>query len=247
MAQIWTSACTAVKARERRWGPLGLIPTEPQCNTWRAWLCRVQCCGQGVADSHPVGSILPLSLWGKLFSNPPTGNIRAVGKKGYSEKKICAIWHFGSTHCLSLLHNVSRGQRVQLCWVDNCLSVLLPLSQQHLWAQRTEEAGSAVALGERRPRDRDMTAKSSCVLALPGSRCPCRGWEWAGKPPIHRSRACQAACYAGAICRCASLALTLLAMSRASSPCPWFGAIWVCVAIDCGAQLEHVAWRRTRV
>jgi len=124
---------------------------------------------------------------------------------------------------------VSRGQRPQLCLVENCLSVLLRLSQRRLWAQRTEEGGSAVALGERRPRDRDMTAKSSCVPALPGSRCPCGGRERAGKPPVLRSGACQAASYTDAVCRCASLAPTLPAMSGASIPHPQLGAIWVCV------------------
>lgn len=157
------------------------------------------------------------------------------------------MWCFGSTRRLSLLQNGSRGQRAQLCWVEICLSVLLPLSQRRLWAQRTEEAGSAMALGERRPRDRDMTAKSSCIPALPGSRCPCGGQERAGKPGIQWSRACQAASYAGAVCRCASLAPTLLATSGASSPRPWFGAIRVCVVTDCSAQLEHAAPRRTCV
>lgn len=66
---------------------------------------------------------------------------------------------------------MSRRQSLQLCRAGNGLSELLPSSQKHLWAQRTEEAGIALALGEQQPRDRDMTAKSSCAPALPGSRC----------------------------------------------------------------------------
>lgn len=247
MEQIWTSAPTAVKARERRWSPPGWIPTEPRHGS--ALPCSVSATGQGwqTAILRDPSSCYRFGE-SFFFSNPPTGNVQAVVIKGYGwGGKICTMWCFGSTHRLSLLQNVSRGQRAQLCWVEICLSVLLPLSQRHLWAQRTDEAGSAVALGERRPRDRDMTAKSSCIPALPGGRCPCGGRERAGKPGIQWSRACQAASYAGAVCRCASLAPTLLASSGASSPHPWFGDIWVCLVTDCSAQLEHTAPRRTCV
>lgn len=43
--------------------------------------------------------------------------------------------------------------------------------------------------------------------------------------------------------RCGSLASTLLAMARASSPCSWFDAIWVCVVTDGSIQLKHAAPR----
>lgn len=162
MAQIWTSAPTAVKAKERRWGPLGLIPTEP----WHDEHSSALMCSAlqaRVADLCPVGSVLPLSLWGKLFPNPPAETSKLLGKGLQGKRKNCAMWHFGSTHWLLLLQNVSRRQSVQLCGFGNGLSALLPSSQQHFWAQRTEEAGAASALGEQQPRDRDMTAKSSCV------------------------------------------------------------------------------------
>lgn len=245
MAQIWTSAPTAVKARERRWSPPGWIPTESRhgsalpCSAPRAGGGRRPSCG-----IHP-----PAIALGKVFvfQSPNWKHPSCCDKGLRGGRKIRTMWCFGSTHRLSLLQNVSRGQRAQLCWVEICLLVFLPSSQRHLWTQRTDEAGSAMALGERRPRDRDMTAKSSCIPALPGGRCPCGGRERAGKPGIQWSRACQAASYAGAVCRCASLAHTLLASSGASSPCPWFSAIWVCVVTDCSAQLEHAAPRRTCV
>lgn len=138
------------------------------------------------------------------------------------------MWCSGSTHRTSLLQNVSRGQRVQLYEADVCLSVLVPLSQWRLWARRAGEAGSAVPLGERQPRDRDAAAESSCVLALPGGRCPWGGRERAGKPPAQQRGVCQAACHAGAD----------------GSPGPCVGAIWLCVVANPSAQLQRAALRK---
>lgn len=62
-----------------------------------ARLCRVQRRGQGVADGHPAGSILLLSLWGKLFSSLPTANVQAVVKKDYrGEKNLHSVmfWEY---------------------------------------------------------------------------------------------------------------------------------------------------------
>lgn len=168
----------------------------------------------GVADVCPVGSVLPLPLWGKLSPNPPAETSKLLGKGLQGKRKNCAVWQFGSTHWLSLLWNVWCRQSVQLCRAGNGLSVLLPSSQQHLWAQRTEEARAALALGEQQPRDTDMTAKSSCAPALPGSRCLCGGQERAGKTPVQQGRACQDASYAGSDGRYASLAPSLSALTH---------------------------------
>lgn len=123
----------------------------------RGWDCMVSRGWQVAVLQDPSSSY--------CFSSPPTGNVWFAVKKGCRGKKThCGIWHFGSTHCLSLLQNVLHGQRVQLCWFKNCLSVLFPVSQWHFSAQRTEQAGSGGVVAKRE----QWLQESSCVLALPG-------------------------------------------------------------------------------
>lgn len=92
-----------VKAEERRWGPLGLNPTEPRRDEHgSALMCSVP--QAGVADVCPVGSVLPLPLWGKLSPSPPAETSKLLGKGLQGKRENCAKYdslgaHTGSRSC----------------------------------------------------------------------------------------------------------------------------------------------------
>lgn len=56
------------------------------CGVWHSSALPCLVPWAGVADARPGGSVLPLSLWGKHFSNPPTADVQAVVKKDYRGK-----------------------------------------------------------------------------------------------------------------------------------------------------------------
>lgn len=90
--------------------------------------------------------------FGKSFFQSLKWKCPSCCEKGLRGEKICTVWCFGSTHHLSLLRNALCGQRLQLCWVGICGLVLLPLSQQHLWAQRGRVCGGSGGTVAKRQR-----------------------------------------------------------------------------------------------